>query len=72
MRIDNGTVEISYYALLAYKEQLKKDLETRYDNDPEFGNEDVVFLNDTLERVNKAIEVYLRSERGSHLVRYTE
>lgn len=69
MIVDRETAEISYYALLAYQEKLEKDLSTRYDNHPNFGTEDVVFLRDTIDRVKRAIQVYLTSEFGRNLVK---
>jgi hypothetical protein len=67
--MDNETIEISYYAVMAYEDQLKKDLETRMNNHPDFGPEDEVFLKDTILRCQRAQRVYLNGPRGHNLVK---
>jgi len=47
----------AWFALLAYKDKLEHDLQTKYDGNPDWSDEDEVFLKGTIQDVQEAIKV---------------
>lgn len=56
IKLDVNDAKTAWFALDAYKDKLRHDLDTRYDNDPKFGLEDEGFLAEQIAKTVKAIE----------------
>ena len=60
VQLGRGHAQTAWFALKSYRERLDHDATTEYDGDPRYGQEDEIFLAETIAQVDRAIQALER------------